>query len=142
MGCLDVAISNSVDGRGMNHWSIHLYQEEQNGSIYEAAGDPEEYYLNVIKGHDPRTDAIHWRSIEVCDGICESDIRLMDEELRKVPVDNESYNFNCQVWVFEALEVLYDMELIPNYEYHEAYEKLMALHYDTHGEGESDQEEE
>jgi uncharacterized Zn finger protein len=110
--------------------------------LYEAAGDPEEYYLNVIEDHDPRTDAIHWRSIEVCDGISTIDMALMDEELRKVAVDNESYNFNCQVWVFEALEVLFDMELIPSYEYHEAYEKLMALHYDTHGEGQSEPDEE
>ena len=142
MGCLDVAISNSIDGRGMNHWSIHLYQEDHPGNIYEAAGDPEEYYFNVIEDHDPRTDAIHWRSIEVCDGISTTEMKLMDEELRNVGVDNESYNFNCQVWVFEALEVLFDMELIPSYEYHEVYEKLMALHYDTHGEGESEPEEE
>lgn len=69
MRCLDVAICNSVDGRGMNHWSIHLYQEEQNDAVYEAAGDPEEYHLNIIKDHDPPTAAIHWRSIEVCDGL-------------------------------------------------------------------------
>jgi hypothetical protein len=134
MGWLDVAISKSIDGRGMNHWSLHLSEECSKGTVYEAAGDPEAYYFNAIANHDPRDDPIHWRSIEVYDGFSKEEMIAIDRILRQIPVDNDSYNFNCQVWVFDALEELSEEELIPDYEYAEVYEKLMALHYDTHGE--------
>ena len=134
MGCLDVAISKSIDGRGMNHWAIHLFPEDSHGTVYEAAGDPEAYYFNSIADYDPRETPGHWRSIAVYDGFTEEEMIQVDRVLRTVPVDNESYNFNCQVWVFEALERLNEEELIPDYEYAEGYETLMSLHYDTQGE--------
>jgi hypothetical protein len=138
MGCLDVALCKSIDGRGMNHWSLHLFHENTKGTVYEAAGDPEAYYFNVIAKHDPRKDPIHLRSIEVYDGFSDGEMKDVDRILRTVPVDNESYNFNCQVWVFDALEKLNEEELIPDYEYAEIYEKLMAIHYDTQGENNED----
>lgn len=134
MGCLDVAISKSIDGRGMNHWAIHLFTEDSNGTIFEAAGDPEAYYFNIIADYDPRKTAGHWRSIAIYDGLTKEDMIEVDRILKTMPVDNESYHFNCQIWVFEALEKLNDEELIPEYEYAEGYEALMALHYDTQGE--------
>jgi hypothetical protein len=118
----------------MNHWSLHLFAEDTNGTVYQAAGDPEAYYFNIITEHDPREDPIHLRSIAVYDGFSQTEMKEVDRVLRIVPVDNESYNFNCQVWVFDALEKLNDEELIPDYDYAEVYEKLMAIHYDTQGE--------
>ena len=134
MACLDVAISKSVDGRGMNHWSLHLFTESTKGTVYEAGGDPEVYFLNVIEEHDPRTDPIHWKSIPIYDCFSTDEVMEVDRILKTISVDNESYNFNCQVWVFDALEKLNEEGLIPDYEYAEAYEMLMALTYDTHGE--------
>src|SRR5579859_5452164 len=112
MVCLDVAISKSIDGRGMNHWALHLYTSDSPGSIYEAAGDPTAYYFNCLTPFDPRVSPGHWRSIEVYDSFSESDIKDIDRVLRDVDVDNDSYNFNCQVWVFEALEKLNEEGLI------------------------------
>jgi hypothetical protein len=138
MGCLDVAISKSIDGRGMNHWAIHLFLEDKKGTVYEAAGDPEDYFFNVITDYNPRETPGHWRSIPVCDGLDTEEMAQFDSILRTIPVDNESYNFNCQVWVFDALEKLFEGDLISDCEYAEAYETLMALHYDTQGEADSD----
>ena len=53
-----------------------------------------------------------------------------DQALKEVPVDNTSAEYSSQIWVFDALDVLYDMELFPDQHFYEAHAMLSHLHYD------------
>ena len=55
-------------------------------------------------------------------------MRSADEALRRVPVDNTSWVYSSQVWVFDALDALYDIDLLPDDHYAVAHSTLCDFH--------------
>jgi len=137
-GCLDVAISHAVDSRGINHWSIHLYRELLNPTlqtdgdapgrrVYRGVGDVFHFRVTVTD-YDPTQQPAIEESIRVTEGMAGADMHDADEALREVPVDNTSWEYSSQIWVFDALDVLYDMELFPDNHFSDAHAMLCHLH--------------
>ena len=55
-------------------------------------------------------------------------MRDADEALRAVPVDNTSWEYSSQIWVFDGLDALYDMELFPDDHFAAAHAWLCHIH--------------
>jgi len=138
-GCLDVAISNAVDSRGINHWSIHLYKEvddptlQTNGdaphrTVYQCVGDLYNFRVTTNSNYDPTQEPALDESIRVTEGIDDVDMHDADEALRAVPVDNTSWEYSSQIWVFDGLDALYDMELFPDDHFAAAHAMLCHIH--------------
>jgi len=139
-GVLDVAISHAVDSRGINHWSIHLYKElddpalQTNGkaphrTVYQCVGNLYDFRVTANSNYDPTQEPALDESIRVTEGIDDVDMHDADEALRvSVPVDNASWEYSSQVWVFDALDELYDMGLFPDDHFSDAHHMLCDLH--------------
>jgi len=140
-GCFDVAISNEVDSRGITKWSIHLYKQfsdetihkQTNGDIplrtvFQCVGPPYHYTVEVREHQDVLHNPSHLHSIRVTGGIVDVDYDDADEALRVVPVDNTSDEYTSQIWVFDALDAMYDMELFPDDDFAEAHGLLCEMH--------------
>jgi hypothetical protein len=147
MGCVDVGISNEVDSRGLRKWSIHLFREPQdaillaNGdilpetprSIFRCQGVPHNYVVQVILLQAVPHDLYHKQSVRVTGPwINNTDLQEAFYKLHNdVPVDNTSDQYTSQLWVFDALDALYDMELFPDDDFEEAHALLCGLHQEV-----------
>lgn len=138
-GCFDVAISDQVDSRGITKWSIHLYKHfddpthQTNGDIplrtvFQCHGIPHHWDIFVLDHQDVLHDPNHLHSINVTDGIVDDDYDDADEALRGVPVDNTSEEFTSQIWVFDALDAMYDMELFTDEDFADTHAILSEMH--------------
>ena len=144
-GCIDVSI-NRYTMHAHHVWFIQLYTPLEDPStmqanysdsdldgndnrIFELIGWPHRWYLEIttppsrrVAGHG------HDLDIHVTQGIVRVDWEDAEEALRLVPVDNVSNKFTSQIWVLDALDTLYDMELIPDDDFERAYDWLADLH--------------
>jgi hypothetical protein len=138
-GVLDVAISHAVDSRGINHWSIHLYKElddaaletdsnVSNRTVYQCVGNLYDFRVTANNNYNQTQEPAIDESIRVTEGMVDVDMRDADEALRGVPVDNTSWEYSGQIWVFDALDELYDMELFPDDHYAAVHARLCHLH--------------
>ena len=144
-GRVDVAVSHEVDTRGIHHWSIHLYEEllgystllPMNGdaplqvpplrTVYECVGNRYNFRVTVNGNYNPFQEPRPDESICVADRLVDVDMRNADEALRAVPVDNTAWEYSSQVWVFDALDALYDIQLIPDTHFADTHISLCEL---------------
>ena len=64
----------------------------------------------------------------VADGLTDVDMSNAKEALSAVPVDNTSWYYSNQVWVFDALDALFDIGLLPDDHYALAHIMLCEFH--------------
>ena len=138
-GCLDIAISNQPDILGLNRWSIHLYKQFQDPAVqahgtnpvltvFECVGNPHHYLLGIVTIQDVIFDLNHLQTVCITEGMVNADFEIADETLREVPVDNTSDEFTSQIWVLDALDALYDVEVISNEDFAQVHEALADIH--------------
>ena len=142
-GCIAVAISYAVDSLGVQHWSIHLYKEPRDPNsptnddanddsrlhtVYQCVGNLHNFFVTVDSNYDPLEEPhIHFRQ-RVGDRLLDIEMGYADEALRGVPVDNTSWVYSSQIWVFDALDALYDIDLLPDDHYAVAHSTLCDFH--------------
>jgi len=153
-GCIDALVSHTVNALGLQEWSIHLYkaipplnqlgwplrQLESNGhaaiydsrclhTVYQCVGNVHHKFRVVvdssylpIPGHRPK------ECERVADGLMDVDMSNAKEALSAVPVDNTSWYYSNQIWVFDALDALFDIGLLPDDHYALAHIMLCEFH--------------
>jgi hypothetical protein len=141
-GCIDVSI-NRYGIYAYHEWYIQIYRplddpstmatyddiDGNDNRMFELIGYPRRWYLEITTrprryiAHHPGNFDIH-----VTQGIVRVDWEDAEAALRLQPVDNLSDTFTCQIWVLDALDTLYDMELIPDDDFERAYDWLADLH--------------
>jgi hypothetical protein len=91
---------------------------------------PHRWYLEITTPPSRRIAGLplHNLDIHVTQGMVRVDWEDAEAALRLQPVDNVSNTFTCQTWVLDALDTLYDMELIPDDDFERAYEWLADEH--------------
>jgi hypothetical protein len=126
---LSVAVYRRVE-HSKSHWAIHLLTRkdgEEEHIIYQAAGDEGKLSVEIREGVDPANSQ---RLMELI-LVSELDSTKVVEEARDImsnqPVQNEVPLWTCQDWVMETLEALSDAELLDQYTYDEAKEKLEGV---------------
>jgi hypothetical protein len=142
-GCIDVAISYAVDSLGLQHWSIHLYKEHRasfpptnddanddsrHHTVYQCAGNLHNFRVTVDSDYNPIQEPHLDFCQRVGDRLLDIEMRYADEALRGVPVDNTSWVYSSQIWVFDALDALYDIDLLPDDHYALAHLTLCDFH--------------
>ena len=72
----------------------------------------------------------HWpkECEQVADELTDVDMIKANEALRAVPVDNTSWYYTNQLWVFDALDALFDIGLLPDNHYALAHILLCESH--------------
>jgi hypothetical protein len=97
---------------------------------FELIGYPRRWYLEITTPPSRRIAGLplHNLDIHVTQGMVRVDWEDAEAALRLQPVDNVSNTFTCQTWVLDALDTLYDMELIPDDDFERAYDWLADLH--------------
>ena len=143
-GCIDVSIQRYW-AYSHDRWFIQLYtpledpstmanysDSELDGNdnrVFELLGWPHRWFLEITTPPSRRMVGYsHNLDIHVTQGIVRVDWEDAEEALRLVPVDNVSNTFTSQIWAMDALDTLYDMELIPDDDFEEAFEWLADLH--------------
>jgi hypothetical protein len=141
--CFDVGISRQVDSLGIPKWSVQLFKQTDlaflptNGDvptnplriIFRCQGVPHYYFLQIRYRQNVAADPYHAESVRVTGpGITDGDLDDALDALREVPVDNTSDVYTSQVWVFDALDAMYDMELFPDDDFEEAHAFLSRRH--------------
>jgi hypothetical protein len=141
-GCIDVSI-NRYTMHTYDGWFIQLYRPSEDPStmayyedfdgndnrMFQLIGNPRRWYLEIMTppcryiAHHPGDIDIH-----VTQGIVRVDWEDAEAALRLQPVDNMSNTFTSQIWVLDALDTLYDMELIPDDDFERTYDWLADLH--------------
>jgi len=136
-GCFDVTISNERE-RGISIWSIYLYTENHANSHanpnvnhrrthFQCFGDP--YQFRLRSTQDPfQIPHDYADNVNITRQLGEDDVHDAEEALRRVPMDNADPVFSSQVWVFDVLDDLYDMQLFPDDDFAEAHAVLAFIH--------------
>lgn len=85
-----------------HHWA--LYVKSTPSRIFEVTGSHPDFMRNVVESKPESTNR-HVESIEVGD-VSEGDMCEFNSIMRRVEVDNDTVDWNCQDYVLEALEAL------------------------------------
>jgi hypothetical protein len=150
-GCIDVVVSRTVNAIGLQQWSIHVYKAippldiglgawdipQSNGdgadddphlhTVYQCVGNA--YHFLIVEDNNPASPG-HWpkECEQVADELTDVDMIKANEALRAVPVDNTSWYYTNQLWVFDALDALFDIGLLPDNHYALAHILLCESH--------------
>ena len=112
------------------HWALHLRivdGGEARHLLYQANGEAGNLHLDVVEA-DPMESQHFLEQIDICDIDGTSDIAEVESHLKKQPMRNEVSSWTCQDWVMEVLEALDEDNLLDEYQYGEAKERLMGLY--------------
>ncbi|KAM0714519.1 hypothetical protein Q7P37_009815 [Cladosporium fusiforme] len=96
-----IAVYRPRDGN-YYHWA--LYVKSTPSKIFEVTGSHPNFERNIVQAKPESTNR-HVENIEVGD-VSEGDMSEFYSIMRRVEVDNETVDWNCQDYVVEALEAL------------------------------------
>ncbi|PGH15818.1 hypothetical protein AJ79_02199 [Helicocarpus griseus UAMH5409] len=127
MAELFVAIYQPVNQTlGTYHWALYLKKTvpTKEHYIFQIIGEPCKFQYDE-RAADPESSAHHIENIP----IAEIDhIDHFREIVRGQKIENEMYNWGCQLWVYDVLESLVDDGLLIDYDHAEAKLKLDTLY--------------
>lgn len=101
---LYIAIYQPKEGN-YKHWALYL-EAAPDHIIFEVTGSHSNFRRNVLKGK-PGSSSRHRRSILV-GTIRDQDVKELITYMEKVNVDNGTVHWNCQDYVIEAIDGLYE----------------------------------
>lgn len=101
---LYIAIYQPTEGN-YKHWALYLENGSEH-SIFEVIGSHPNFERNVVSGK-PQSTSRHRKNILVAK-IRNQDVEELKTYMANVKVDNETALWNCQDYVIEAIEGLYD----------------------------------
>ena len=149
-GCIDAVVNHTVNAIGLQEWSIHLYKAippltqlgwhlpQSNGhaanddshlhTVYQCVGNVHHFRVVVDSSYSHVPGQRPKECQRVADGLTDVDMSNAKEALSAVPVDNTSWYYSNQVWVFDALDALFDIGLLPDDHYALAHIMLCEFH--------------
>jgi hypothetical protein len=145
-----IGVQGTVNALGLREWSIHLYKaiphvdialgqyipqsnrgHEVNDdshlhTVYQCVGNA--HHFLIVEDSNPTPGDRPKECERVADELTDVDMSKAKETLRAVPVDNTSWHYSNQIWVFDALDALFDIGLLPDDHYAQAHILLCEFH--------------
>jgi hypothetical protein len=104
------------------HWSLFVENaNDGRGIIRDVIGEPLGFRFRAADNILPESSGQHTRSIPVAEI---DDVDYFDQTVRATAIQNDVQGWSCQDWILEALEDLNVNEILGDYEYNEAKERL------------------
>lgn len=114
------------------HWALCLLISDswvEHQILYQANSEAGNLQLDIVEA-DPKNSRRFLEQIHICyiDGT--RDIADVERHLKRQPMHNEISSWTCQDWVMESLETLNDEDLLEEYQYNEAKQRLETAYRD------------
>lgn len=116
---LYVALYAPVQGN-VKHWALYL----EGVGIFQVVGDPMEFELNVRLRVRPQDSARYTGRVYIAEV---DDTREFVQVVRTTHISNDVAHWNCQNFVLDVLEGLNDDDVLDDYDYQEAKDKLEGM---------------
>ncbi|EGE86664.2 hypothetical protein BDDG_09611 [Blastomyces dermatitidis ATCC 18188] len=122
MAILYIAVYKPRQTLGTYHWTLYL-EEGDSHLVFQVVRNPGQFQYQELSSRPENTDR-HVENIFVADI---NDIEGYRAVVNSQAVDNETYHWGCQQWVFDVLESLLDDSIITDYDHGEAKHKLEMI---------------
>lgn len=116
---LYVALYSPVQGN-VKHWALYL----EGIGIFQVVGDPMEFELDIRLRVRPQDSARYSGSVYIAEV---DDTRGFVQVVRNTEISNDVVHWNCQSFVLDVLEGLNDDDILDDYDYQEAKDKLEGI---------------
>ena len=131
MGICEIAVSRDVDYNGIPEWSFRFYRPSEarqttgpepasKVTAFTIQGSPgRPFRLRIIYDYWPWPNPNDTHVFRVASNMAEAEFVDACTELRYVPIDNTpspDYDYSSQVWVFDALDGLFELNLFEDNE--------------------------
>jgi hypothetical protein len=146
-----IGVQGTVNAIGLREWSIHLYKaippvdialgrhipqsndhavndDSHLHTVYQCVGNAYHFLVVEDNSYTPTPGDRPKECERVADELTDVDMSKANEALRAVPVDNTSWYYSNQLWVFDALDALFDIGLLPDNHYALAHILLCEFH--------------
>ena len=111
------------DEGNVPHWSLFVENgNDGRGICRDVVGNPLGFQFRAADNVRPDHSGQHTLSIPVGEI---NDVEYFDQIARATPIQNDVLGWSCQDWVLEALENLNLNDILGDYEYGEAKERLL-----------------
>jgi hypothetical protein len=117
-----------VDCQRYRHTSLFItFANHDPSTVFHVVGPPGEFEYDIQVGYDPSGDQSLARLVDVGPLSVESTRNQIIQILRRVPIENEDREFNCQTWVEGALKKLREMGMLTDALYAQGLDEMVDV---------------
>lgn len=117
-----------VDSQRYRHTSLFItFANQDPSAVYHVVGPPGEFEYVIQSGYDPSSDQSLARLVDVGNLSVESTRVQINQILRRVPIENEDREFNCQTWVEGALKKFREMGMLTGALYAQGLDEMVDV---------------
>lgn len=117
-----------VDCQRYRHTSLFITFANQDPSvIIHVVGPPGEFEFDTQDGYDPSRDQSLAKLVDVGPLSVESTRDQITQILRRVPIENEDREFNCQTWVEGALKKFRELGMLTGALYAQGLDEMVDV---------------
>jgi hypothetical protein len=117
-----------VDCQRYRHTSLFItFANHDPSTVFHVVGPPGEFEYDIQVGYDPSGDQSLAKLVDVGLLSVESTRNQIIQILRRVPIENEDREFNCQTWVEGALKKLREMGMLTDALYAQGLDEMVDV---------------
>jgi hypothetical protein len=117
-----------VDSQRYRHTSLFVtFANHDPSTVFHVVGPPGEFEYDIQIGYDPSGDQSLAKLVDVGPLSVESTRNQIIQILRRVPIENEDREFNCQTWVEGALKKLRELGMLTGALYAQGLDEMVDV---------------
>jgi hypothetical protein len=117
-----------IDTQRYRHTSLYItFANHELSVIVHVVGPPGEFEFDTQVGYDPSQDKSLAKIVDVGFLSVESTRDQITQILRRVPIENEDREFNCQTWVEGALKKFRDLGMLTSALYARGLDEMVDV---------------